>query len=376
MQAMNQTDIAPSKTDSSPDTGEVSETDAEGPQADDTANQPQHSGETRSPHWITWPAFLIALLAAAGTGYQWTEQRSGGGLIAQMTEFGTDMETANVALKRLTSNSREMDTALQGLSAQYNGQLNDLPARVEYVERTLETFPGLASNARSTWLLAEVDYLLRMANVQLNLAGNIDVSLKALDVADEKLRDLGDPGLTRVRSKLNDERAALRAVPRPDTEGIIITLGTLSRSIDELPLGNHAPDNFGDRGKTDTTESGWQRAWRVIVDAMMSIITVKRDEESVAPLMSDASESMLIRSLDLELQTAKLAILRNEANLYRDSLQAVADRLKKYFDTDTPAVQAAQDAVNKLLGAELPQTIPDISGSLTLLMQIQQTDTP
>ncbi len=369
---MNQTDIAPSKTESSPDTGEVSETDAEGPQADDTANQPQHSGETRSPHWITWPAFLIALLAAAGTGYQWNEQRSGGGLIAQMTEFSADMETANVALKRLTSDSQEMDKDLQGLSAQFN----DLPARVEYLERTLETLPGLASNARSTWLLAEVEYLLRMANVQLNLAGNIDVSLKALDFADEKLRDLGDPGLTHVRSQLNDERAALRTVPRPDTEGIIITLGTLSRSIDKLPLGNLAPDHFGDRGETDTAESGWQRAWRVIVDALMSIITVKRDEESVAPLMSDASESMLIRSLDLELQTAKLAILRNEANLYRDSLQAVADRLKKYFDTDTPAVQAAQDAVNKLLGAELPQTIPDISGSLTLLMQIQQTDTP
>ena len=371
MQAMNQTDIAPSKTESSPDTGDVSETDAEGAQADDTANQPQHSGETRSSHWISWLAFLIALLAAAGTGYQWNEQHSGGGLIVQMTEFSADIDTANVALKRLTSSSREMDKELQGLSAQFNGQLNDLPARVEHLERTLETLPGLASNARSTWLLAEVEYLLRMANVQLNLAGNIDVSLKALDFADEKLRDLGDPRLTRVRSKLNDERAALRTVPRPDTEGIIITLGTLSRSIDELPLGNHAPDHFGVRGKTDPAESGWQRAWRVIVDALMSIITVKRDEESVTPLMSDASESMLIRSLDLELQTAKLAILRNEADLYRDSLQTVADRLKNYFDTDTPAVQAAQDTVSKLLGAELPQALPDISGSLALLLQIQ-----
>jgi uroporphyrin-3 C-methyltransferase len=375
MPAMNQSDKDQSNAEPKPDTGEVTEAPVEDAQGDDTANPPK-PGDTRSRNSVAWLAFLIALLAAAGTGYQWNEQRSGGGLIAQMTEFSADMNTANVALKRLTSNGQRVDDELQRLSTQFNDQLNDLPARVEHVERSLETLPGLASNARSTWLLAEVEYLLRVANVQLNLTGNIDVSLKALDFADEKLRDLGDPRLIRVRSKLNDERAALRAVPSPDAEGIIITLGTLSRSIDELPFGNHAPDRYGDREKTDTTESGWQRAWRVIVNALMSIITVKRDEESVTPLMSDASESMLIRSLDLELQTAKFAILRNEANLYRDSLQAVADRLKNYFDIDSPAVKAAQDAVGNLLEAELPQTLPDISGSLALLLQIQQTDTP
>ena len=373
---MNQEDVHNPTAESSPASGEVTESPVDDAQGGDPAEQQPRSGETRSPRWISYLGLLIALLAAAGTGYQWNEQRSSGGLIAQMTEFSADLDAANAALKRLTSNGQKADDQLDALSAQFNDQLEELPARVEHVERTLETLPGIASNARSAWLLAEVEYLLRMANVQLNLAGNIDVSLKALDFADEKLRDLGDPGLMPVRSKLNDERAALRAVPRPDTEGIVMSLGGLSRSIASLPLANHAPDRYGYPGKTKMVESGWQRAWRVIVDALKSIITVKRDEESVTPLMSDASESMLIRSLDLELQTAKLAILRNQPNLYRDSLQAVGDRLNNYFDTDAPAVKAARDAVSELLEAELPQTLPDISGSLALLLQIQQTDTP
>jgi uroporphyrin-3 C-methyltransferase len=370
---MNQKDLTSSTVESSPDPEDPTQSAAGSSPEDDSEAPQTQADKPRSSGWMLSFTLLIALLAAAGTGYQWNEQRSGSGRIE---ELSADLNAANAALKRLTVEGQKTDDQLEKLTTQFNGQLNDLPARVRHVERTLDTLPGLASNARSTWLLAEIEYLLRVANVQLNLAGNVDISLRALDFADEKLRGLGDPGLTRVRSILNDERAALRAVPRPDAEGIVISLGRLARSIDGLPLGNHAPDRFGDQRGASTSESGWQRAWRVIVDALLSIISVKRDDATVTPVMSDAGKSMLIRSLDLELQTAKLAVLRNEANLYRDSLQAVTDRLENYFDTDTPSVMDAQATVSELLAAELPQTLPDISGSLTLLLQFRQAETP
>ena len=371
---MNQKDVTSSTAESSPDDRETTESPIDSSQDEAAADQQQPSGEAGFPRGILYLTLLIALLAAAGMGYQWNEQRTGGGLSGQLKAISVDLDAAKGALKRLTSDNQRVDDQLKTLTAQIDDQLGSLPARVEHVERTLDTLPGITSNARSTWLLAEVEYLLRVANVQLNLAGNIDISLKALDFADEKLTDLGDPSLIRVRAMLNDERAALRAVPRPDTEGIVISLGSLSRSIDGLPLRNHAPDHFGGREKTDTIESGWQRAWRVIVDALFSIISVKRDEEPVTPLMSDAGRSTLIRSLDLDIQTAKLAVLRTESTLFRESLQTVADRLESYFDTDAQSVKDALESIHKLLAIELPQTLPDISGSLNLLMQVQQTD--
>jgi uroporphyrin-3 C-methyltransferase len=372
MQTMTQNDATSSTVESSSGTGDAQESPVDSPQGKDAEGSPPSPGKNQSGSWISYLSLLVALVAAAGAGYQWNEQRSGDD---RSEEMRADLGAANAALMRLTSDSQKVEAQLQALTEKFNARLDDLPGRVEHLERTLDTLPGIATNARSNWLLAEVEYLLRVANVQLNLAGNVDISLRALDFADEKLRALGDPGLTRVRSALDDERAALRAVPRPDAEGIVISLSRLSRSIDGLPLGQHAPDRFGGANDVETTESGWQRAWRVIVDALFSIISVKRDEATVTPVMSDAGKSMLIRSLDLELQTAKLAILRNESNLYQDSLQAVAERLENYFDTDVQAVIDAQNTVNELLATDLPQSLPDISGSLALLLQFQPAGT-
>jgi len=374
---MNQTDDTRSNADSDTDTESTEVTDSSVDSGRDEAEADSQKKPARSSsgRWTSGLALLVALLAAAGTGYQWNEQRASG-LGGQVAELNADLQAANLALKRLTGESRKIDSELSVLSAQVNGQLATLPARMDQAERTLDSIPGASSDAWSTWLLTEVEYLLRVANAQLNLVGNIDVSLQALDLADEKLRDLGSPGLTGVRSLLSEERAALRAVPRPDAEGIVLSLSGLANSIDNLPLASRAPGSYGGSGKPDTEESGLQRAWRVIVDALMSIVSVKRDEESVTPLMTEAGESMLIRSLDMDLQIAKLAILRNESELYRNSLQAVLDRLEKYFDSDAPPVQAAKDTINELLTVELPEAMPDISGSLTLLSRVRQNGMP
>jgi uroporphyrin-3 C-methyltransferase len=242
--------------------------------------------------------------------------------------------------------------------------------RIARIERSLDNIPGVANQARSAWLLAEAEYFLRIANAQLNLAGNVDVSLRALALADEKLRDLADPGLTRVRSLLSDEQTALRAVPQPDAEGIVLALGSLARALDTLPLDRNAPGRFGAAGSADTDESGLQRAWRVIMEAFFSIISVKRDDNSVTPLMSAAEESMLIRTLDIELQIGRLALIRNEKDLYQRSLQAVTERLEIYFDTESAEVIAAMATVEKAAAVELPDELPNISGSLALLLRL------
>lgn len=358
--------------------GDGSDTSADSTGATAPPGSPR---ESKSGGGTAFIALLIALLVAAGTGYQWFAQRGQGGLNEQIAGVRADINAAEAARRRLTDDvnsiaddSRRIDAQLDTLSAGIEGQLRDLPLRIAALEQTVETLPGVAGDARSAWLRAEVEYLLRIANVQLNLAGNVDAALKALELADQKLGDLATPGLTRVRSLLSDERAALASVPRPDLEGIVLALGSLARTLDTLPLAESAPGRFGHERNTDASESGLQRAWRVIVDALRSIISVKRNDEPVTPLMSQSDQSMLIRGLDMELQIARLAVIRNEARLYQGALQAVAARLEQYFDTNAADVQTARNTIDELLQAELPETLPDISASLALLMRLNGQD--
>jgi len=319
-------------------------------------------------------ALLIALAAAAGTGYVWYEQQSQKILEARVAEIARDLDRRGADLDRVLDSvddlariDREMDDDVAALTARVAADLEGLPERLSQLETTVEKVPGISQKARAAWLRSEAEYFLRVANAQLNLAGNVSVSLRALELADEQLRDLADPALTPVREAIADERAALKAVPQPDAEGIVLTLGSLARSLEQLELANVAPGSYRGEDIDEAEESGWQRAWRVIVDALKSIISVKREDQQITPLLTAAEESMLIRILDVDLQIARLAVIRNEGELYRRSLDSVRGRLKTYFDTNSSGVAAALETMDELAHAELPEQLPDISTSLTLL---------
>jgi uroporphyrin-3 C-methyltransferase len=337
-----------------------------------------NSSSSGIPAWTGLIALLVALLTAVGAAYLWQEQRTQQASSQRLITLQMALDTRSRELADLSNTvdsmnaaTQQFDNQLNTLTRQVDGQLEDLPLRIARIERTLDEIPGVANQARSAWMLAEAEYFMRIANAQLSLAGNVEVSQRALALADEKLRDLADPGLTRVRSLLSDEQTALRAVPRPDAEGIILALGSLARALDTLPLDRDAPGRFGSTGSAGKDESGLQRAWRVITEALFSIISVKRDDNTITPLMSAAEESMLIRSLDIELQIGRLALIRNERDLYLRSLQAVTERLNRYFDTDSTEVIAALATVEKAATAELPDELPNISGSLALLLRLR-----
>jgi uncharacterized protein HemX len=345
-----------------------------------TNNEPGPVSEPASPRragaWAGYVGLLVALLAAAGVGYLWQEQRAQislnerfAGTQSELTSRGTELGRVTGDIEDLIAADLKLDKNIVALTNRIERQLEELPARMTRIEGTLDKIPGVDEGARSAWLLAEAEYFLRIANAQLILAGNVEVSLRALELADAKIKDIGDPGLTRVRAKISDERTALKAVPQPDAEGIVLELGSLAQSLHTLPLSRKSPDNFSVETNKGT-ETGWQRAWRVIVDALSSIISVRRSDETITPLMSAAEENLLIRSLDLELQIARLAVIRNEGNLYRQSLQIVEERFTQYFDIDAESVRNTQATINRLANAKLPEELPDISGSLSLLLNL------
>ncbi len=370
--------VVEAAADSKPDAG--SEAKASQAEVDD-ARQKSRGGSSL-PGWL---ALLIALLTAAGGGYLWTRQQAQqqtnnatDRLGAELRERVAEVERLEDKLDQLSNADSQLADDVSSLEQQLSSQrrqLDLMPARVERLERVLEALPGVADKARSAWLLAEAEYYLRIGNAQLGLARNADVALRALELADEKLRDVGDPGLLRVRRVLADEITALRAVPRPDAEGIALRIGSLSRSLVSLPLSRQTPEQYGRNESQDTTLSGWQRAWQAIKDALLSVVRIKRTDEVVAPLRTEIEESILLRGMETTLDVARLALIRGDARLYRDALAGVDERLQRHFDLQDRSVQVAREQLAELSGAQLPESLPDISASLNLLLRFG-TDAP
>ena len=249
--------------------------------------------------------------------------------------------------------------------------LSALPDRVGLLEKNIERFVGAGDKVRAAWLLAESEHYMRIANAQLGLAGDVGVAQTALGLADDALSELNDPRLTPVRRLLAEEINALKAVPRPDTEGIVLTLGSLADSLETLPLKSSAPESFRTTpARPAAPLSGLERALAASRAALASLVSVRRVDDPLTPLLSEAEQSVLIRSLDLELQLARIAIMRGDAGMFRRSVDAASNRLREHFDLTSADVQSAVDSLAELATVRLPDELPDISGSLDALLRV------
>ncbi len=345
-----------------------------------------HSAAPPPPGSRHFQAISVALLAlgiaVAVAVYVWIGQRSGvGPQLAELQKEASVRTSELAALKarvdEFSAGRRRQDEDVDRLAeriSQETEALGTLPARIDTLQEAVDRFAGAGDKVRAAWLMAEAEHYMRIANAQLGLAGEVDVAQTSLGLADDTLRELNDPRMTPVRKLLAKELNELRAVPRPDTEGIVLTLGGIADGLEDLPLKNSMPDTFRETpAEPDGELTGFSRAIATLRAALASLVSIRRADDPISPLLSDAQKTVLIRSLDLELQLARLAIMRGDAGMFRRSISAATERVADQFDPMSGEVQSALASLRELSAVRLPEELPDISASLTMLLSLTNT---
>jgi len=332
---------------------------------------------------IAWLALLLSLVASAGIGYlilqDWRAQDDVDQGASSLAELRTRIASSGESLARLDSSLEELAAAdarsasdLELLRRNLDNRmqmLDSLPPRMSNLENSLAALQGVSTGARNTWLLAEAEYYMQIANAQLQLAGNPHLASLALGMADERIVQLADPGLTDVRRALSDELAALEVMDKPDIEGATLTLASLARVIDSLPLKQAQQTATDDDGETDVELSGVDRAWASVKDSVSGLVRHTGPDEIATPLLTPETEYFLRTNLSLQLQAARLALLRGEDSVFRQSLDDAAAWLETYFENDSAQVVSAQQTITEIRGGMFAVSTPDISESLRLLRQ-------
>ncbi len=239
------------------------------------------------------------------------------------------------------------------------------------IEQAIESANTDNRAARREWLLAETEYLLQTANTALQMANDPNAALAALRGADERLQSLADPGLTATREVLSDEIAALEALPRPDIQGIALTLGSLAARVELLPLVAGAEERYDEAGSGEAPqEPGWRRAAGAFKSALGGMVSVQKDDADIAPLLAPQQRFFLYRNLELQLESARLAALRADNANYSESLSAATRWLNNRFDVSQPAVGSALATLEELAQTDVAPERPNIAGSLSALREV------
>lgn len=327
-------------------------------------------------------AALLALGAIAAVGYVWLEVQKLQSLPQQLQAdaIATDRLRGDLE-QRLNSLMLRVDEEVAGAMDLQNAltedvaALADLALQVEQLGAQVDAYTGTDRSQRNRFLRTEALYYLRIANARALLASDAQVAAQALQLADDKLRETGDPQLNAVRAQLAEELASLRAIPELDVSGIVFRLQSLADQVATWPLRNTAPDSFSTElpGVAASDDAGavdaWSRAKATLAGVFRSIVNVRETTERPEVQIDTAQRSLVVQSVRAELQLARLAFVTGEFAMFEQSLSNVDRVVQAYFDVDNTAVAAALATLGEVAATERPAAMPDISASLALLLE-------
>lgn len=326
----------------------------------------------RGVYFLLILALAFAFFAASASGFLWWQYRQFYVALDQAdSESAGSIQDIRASLRSLTDRVETLqasDALMLDATTELDRRLEELPGRFRALENRVNAVQGISGDARQRWLRAEAEYYLTVANTELTLGGDWGNAITALELGDSKLRELGNPAFGEVRQRISEELQALRSARLPDVEGLSYSLGRLADRVEELPMGAVAPGSFvTEPDVLEDAEPGLSRVWLSLKQAVSGMISVERSDAPSSRALTSEEQLLVRRQLALELEMARLGLLRNQTEVFQVSLGSAGALLTRHFDGSNASVESAISLLQEMIRLDIDPSRPDISGSLNLL---------
>ena len=319
---------------------------------------------------VAWLALLL-VLGIAGAGV-WLGKQA------------LDREVQlNARLVSLESASASEDATVANLTQQWHRQLAAESAKREQLSRTqaqqLQAIESRLTQQRAElsrfgavdrqdWLLAEAQYLLRLASQRLIMAGDVEAVKALLGSADSILKQLNQVTLYDVRAAVAADLAAVRALPRRDVQGMYLALAALIEQADKLVV-FQMPEKV-ERVAVESAQ-GWQgrleQGYQAALLKLSDYIIIRRRDVPIDALMDPQWEGLVRQNLRMLLEQGQVSLLSGNELLFRESLERARHWLLEFFVSDEAAAKALAGEISVLQKATISVAMPDISRSLAAI---------
>ena len=325
---------------------------------------------------------VLALLLAAQWYSSQHEIRSLREEVANRLQTGdaSNIETRSLA-KSLQDSSRDWQAKVT--------LLENKQSEAQSQQLALEQLYQDLSKNRDEWALAEIEQVISTASQQLQLAGNVQGALIALQNADRTLSRSDKPQFITIRRAIAKDIEKLKSLPLLDLTGIAVRLDSVIGQIDSLPLlSDEKPPQPPSQPKKPLrilTRSGASEKaaepgqmaswWHSVEDAMQrwshetwldvrQLVQVRTVDKPDALLMTPTQAFYVRENVKLRLLNARLALLSRNESAFRSDMIAAQDGITKFFDTRAKQTQTAQAFLKQVQGSNLSIEMPNLSASL------------
>ena len=360
-------------------TDEIQETDAVEIQTEDREPVAPRTQTVvkKSGTGLSLLAILIAL-GVGGAGYYFGQQ--------QVDEFQQKLTALEAQINNKTVVSAPAQevkfdtTQLAQLESAYKATQNKIAQVEELINAKSHELVGLQSqinkvsaqaNAQqpTDWLFSEADFLLNNALRKLVLDNDVDTAVSLLKLADETLAKVNNSQSAAIRSAINQDLKQLLSVAGVDQNSVMQKLSQLANTVDELPV---LDVNFGDdqnATKLSDSLSDWaENAEKSATSFLNHFIRISpKHGADRKELLAPNQDIYLRENIRLRLQLAIMAVPRQQNELYKQSLEAVASWIRSYFDTNAEVTQSFLKSVDELSEVSIYVDVPSQLQSLSML---------
>ena len=318
-------------------------------------------------------AILIAL-GVGGAGYYFGQQQ-----VVEIQQKLTALESqSGVAVSApVSDNSGQVTQLEQGLKtaqdkveqleqlvAGKTGEIAALQSQVKQVSQLV------GAQQPSDWLFSEADFLLNNALRKLVLDNDVDTAVSLLKLADETLVKVNNSQANAIRTAINQDLKQLLSLSSVDQNAVMQKLSQLANTVDELQALNVNFDETPEKsGKLSDDIADWQQNVEKSATSFLNhfIRISPKQSADKKELLAPNQDIYLRENIRLRLQLAIMAVPRQQDELYKQSLDAVASWVRSYFDTSAEVTQNFLKSVDELADSSIYVDVPEQLQSLTLL---------
>jgi len=339
----------------------------------DTSNTITTEGKSASKAGVVTGAIAILLTLGLGAGlYYHSHQQN---LLQQqvLSKLQAQLQDQKDSQQSLRLQLNEDKQTVANQLTKTTQQLTQIQSSEKLTAAQLETVQLAIANLKmrnpNEWMLAEAEYLIRIAGRKIALEQDIDTSLALLSSASRRLTQLNDPSLLPLRKVIEQDIATLSKLPRIDHDGLALKIAIQAEEVDDLALaGFTRPEVVASDTQLSSDSADWKanltKSWKSFSD---NFITIRRQDNSVDALLSPQTAWYLTENLKTQLLQAELAVHRQDQAKFKQALKTAKAWIKRYYDINQPATKTMLTSLDSLSKVTITTTYPTKLNSAALI---------
>ncbi|SBS26796.1 Putative uroporphyrinogen-III C-methyltransferase [Marinomonas spartinae] len=316
----------------------------------------------------------LASLSASGWLFYQAQQHNPADAIAllqqQQNKTNDQLVAYNQSRSQVNTLSSQVAQTEQQIKQQTEKLLGEQSQQSEQIKTIQKQLSRIHNNTKEDWKLAEVEYLVRLANQRVLLESDARGAIGLLSSADSILAELQDPMFFAARKAIAKDIQALKSTRHFDLQGRYLQLDALYDQVSKLPQREPSKAWQQDhqtsetkpqsQGMTDKVTGVLSEFWQ----SLKSLVIINYDHTPIKTLLPPTEYQQLVTGLQLQLDVAQVAMVKGESKIYQNALSRVAKAVTEHFDTKSQQVIAFLASITSLQQVNPAPNLPLPNDSL------------